>query len=336
MEQGFQGLFQNLHLPGSMVWGILAVSAIAAYLLGCLNGAVIVSKYILQDDVRDHGSGNAGLTNFHRTFGGKLTLAVIAADVLKMLLAVFMASALFSVVLQETPIFVRYWAGVWCALGHMFPCMFRFRGGKGILSGGALAILLDWRVALAVWGIFILIAVATRLVSLASCAAGALFPVMTMIVYRDTSIFIMSLIVGGLILWQHRGNLSRLVQGKESKFSLSGGKSKGKPPASRSGKPRPPAPRRETAAEEKRERPRSEKPRSEKPRNVAGDFARRSSSAARPPSSRDESETSIGRDRERKSRRSVDGHTQDRKREKLWDDFDIIGLEDDTSNKRRK
>ena len=333
MEQGLQGLFQNLHLPSSMVWGILAVSAIVAYLLGCLNGAVIVSKYILQDDVRDHGSGNAGLTNFHRTFGGKLTLAVIAADVLKMLLAVFMASALFSVVLQETPIFVRYWAGVWCAFGHMFPCMFHFRGGKGILSGGALALLLDWRVALAVWGIFILIAVATRLVSLASCAAGALFPVMTMIVYRDISIFVMSLIVGGLILWQHRGNLSRLVQGKESKFSLSGGKSKGKPPASRSGKPKPPtAPRRETAGEEKRERPRSEKPRS-----VAADSAGRSgSSGARPPRSRDASDASVERDRERKSRRGVAGHTQERKREALWDDFDIIGLEDDTSKRRRK
>lgn len=207
-------------LPLGALIGMAIVSAVLAYLLGCLNGAVIVSKYILQDDVRDHGSGNAGLTNFYRSFGGKLTLVVIAVDMLKMFVAVFFGHVIFSIALSEVPIIVRFWTGLFCALGHMFPVMFQFRGGKGILSGGALALMLDWRMALAVWGIFILIAILTKLVSLGSCVAGAAFPVAAILVYRDLSIFFLALGVALLILFQHRANIGRLTHGKESKFTF--------------------------------------------------------------------------------------------------------------------
>ena len=128
-------------------------AAVIAYFLGCSNGAVIISKYILRDDVRTHGSGNAGLTNFHRTFGGGLTLVVILIDVLKAVLAILIATHFF---LGDTA-FAKYWAGLFCLLGHMFPCMFGFKGGKGILSGGTIAIMIDWRVALVVWGGFIVL-----------------------------------------------------------------------------------------------------------------------------------------------------------------------------------
>ena len=147
---------------------VLLLPAVIAYFCGCFNGAVIVSKYILRDDVRSHGSGNAGLTNFYRTFGGPLTAVVILTDVLKAVVAVLVASAL----LGGTD-FAKYWAGLFCLLGHMFPCMFHFRGGKGILSGGAIAIMIDWRVALVVWGGFLILAVATKYVSLGSCWAGS-------------------------------------------------------------------------------------------------------------------------------------------------------------------
>ncbi len=121
--------------------------AVEAYFCGCFNGAVIVSKYILRDDVRNHGSGNAGLTNFYRAFGGPLTLAVILTDVLKAVVAVWLGM-LWMGQLPNGDILAKYWAGLFCLLGHMFPCMFRFKGGKGILSGGAIAIMIDWRVAL--------------------------------------------------------------------------------------------------------------------------------------------------------------------------------------------
>ena len=135
-------------------WLALAAAGVAvvAYCLGCFNGAVVVSRYILRNDVRSHGSGNAGLTNFYRAFGGPLTLAVILTDVLKAVVAVWLGM-LWMGQLPNGDILAKYWAGLFCLLGHMFPCMFRFKGGKGILSGGAIAIMIDWRVALVVWGV---------------------------------------------------------------------------------------------------------------------------------------------------------------------------------------
>jgi glycerol-3-phosphate acyltransferase PlsY len=214
------------HLSGvfavSPGWLALACAGVAvlAYFLGCFNGAVVVSKYVLRNDVRDHGSGNAGLTNFHRTFGGPLTGAVVAADVAKAVIAVLFSMWIFGVLSPDLITFSKYWAGMFCLLGHMFPCTFQFRGGKGILSGGAIAIMIDWRVALVVWGGFLVLAVLTRYVSLGSCWAGASFPFVTGFVYRDVVLVVMAVIIGGLILWKHRGNIQRLVSGTESKFTL--------------------------------------------------------------------------------------------------------------------
>ncbi|MGI5934109.1 MAG: glycerol-3-phosphate acyltransferase [Lawsonibacter sp.] len=204
-------------------------SAVLSYFLGCFNGAVIVSKYILGDDVRNHGSGNAGLTNFYRTFGGPLTLVVILCDVLKAVIAVGLAGYCADKYLFDgwpypthalADVFCKYWAGLWCLLGHMFPCMFHFKGGKGILSGGAIAIMIDWRIALVVWGGFLILAVATKYVSLGSLWAGASFPVATWFVYRDPVIALLGLVIGGLVVYMHRGNIKRLISGTENKFSL--------------------------------------------------------------------------------------------------------------------
>ncbi len=208
-------------------------AAVIAYFCGCFNGAVIVSKYILKDDVRNHGSGNAGLTNFYRTFGGPLTLAVILCDVLKAVAAILAGvwlSGFYSPGLgvdapQPDPAMVvtvfKYWAGLFCLLGHVFPCMFGFKGGKGILSGGTIAIMIDWRLALLVWGGFLILAVLTRYVSLGSVFAAAAFPVGTwLFVSRDLVIMVLAFLLGGLVLYMHRGNIHRLLTGTENKFSL--------------------------------------------------------------------------------------------------------------------
>ena len=152
-------------------WLPALIMAVVAYFCGCFNGAVIVSKYILRDDVRTHGSGNAGLTNFFRTFGGPLTLVVILTDVLKAVAAVLLTTVVFRSFLMNDPMVIvltKYWGGVFCLLGHMFPCMFGFRGGKGILSGGTIALMMDWRIALVVWGGFLILFLLTRYVSLGS------------------------------------------------------------------------------------------------------------------------------------------------------------------------
>ena len=207
----------SMELSAWPVLGMLLAVAVGTYFLGCFNGAVIVSKYILRDDVRGHGSGNAGLTNFYRTFGGALTFVVILTDVLKAVLAVLLGQWLLGFM---DPTFGKYWSALFCLLGHMFPCMFKFKGGKGILSGGTIAIMIDWRVALVVWGGFLILAILTKYVSLGSCWAGASFPFATWFVYQDVVLTVMAVVIGGLILWKHRGNIVRLVHGNESKFSF--------------------------------------------------------------------------------------------------------------------
>ena len=213
-------VLDSAHVSGG--WLALAAVGIAvlAYFLGCFNGAVVVSRYILRDDVRNHGSGNAGLTNFYRTFGGPLTLVVILSDAVKAVVAVLFAMWIAGSISPELITLSKYWAGLFCLLGHMFPVTFQFRGGKGILSGGTIALMMDWRVALVVWGGFLILAIATRYVSLGSCWAGLSFPFVTWFVYQDELIAVLAVIIGGLILWKHRGNMVRIVQGTESKFAL--------------------------------------------------------------------------------------------------------------------
>ena len=210
------------------VWIRVIAAAVIAYFCGCFNGAVIVSKYILRDDVRTHGSGDAGLTNFYRTFGGPLTFVVILTDVLKAVVALLIGRWLLVghlpalAMLMNAPeqAYSDYWCGLFCLLGHMFPCMFQFKGGKGILSGGTIIIMIDWRVALVGWGGFILLFLLTRYVSLGSSSTGIDLPIVTWFVYRDWVLLVLICIMGGLILWKHRSNIARLISGTESKFSF--------------------------------------------------------------------------------------------------------------------
>ena len=224
-------------------WIPALIVAAVSYLLGCFNGAVIISKYILRDDVRTHGSGNAGLTNFHRTFGGPLTFVVILCDVLKAVAAVLFGCWLVGRMLPyESVAFMffggdslsgiagwrmadlvpltKYWAALFCLLGHMFPVTFGFKGGKGILSGGTVAIMIDWRVALVVWGGFLILVLLTRYISLGSCWAGGSFPFATMALYPQPVIVVLGFLCGWTVVYMHRANIKRLLTGTESKFSL--------------------------------------------------------------------------------------------------------------------
>lgn len=198
--------------------------AVIAYFCGCFNGAVIVSKYILHDDVRTHGSGNAGLTNFFRTFGGPLTLVVILCDVLKAVVAILVGVAIArNFIVDDIPVLIlaKYWSALFCLLGHIFPCMFGFKGGKGILSGGTIAIMIDWRVALLVWGGFLILVALTRYVSLGSVFAAAGFPFGTwFFVSHDVVIMALAICLGALVIYMHRGNIQRLLKGEERKLSF--------------------------------------------------------------------------------------------------------------------
>ena len=201
-------------MSASLTAALFALTAAAAYLCGCVNGAIMISKRIFKDDVRTHGSGNAGLTNFYRNYGGHYAALVIALDAVKMVLAVAVACLLLGASVES-----KLWGGLWCTLGHMFPVTYKFKGGKGILSCGTLLILLDWRVAVLCWGVFLLLSMLTRYVSLGSVVCSACAPVGVAVFYPNHG-FALALVtvIAALVIWAHRGNIRRLIHGTESKF----------------------------------------------------------------------------------------------------------------------
>ena len=196
----------------------VALTLLVSYLLGCFNGSVMTSHFIIRDDVRQHGSGNAGLTNFYRTYGARYALCVIICDMGKTVLACLIGGYLMHWVVGDWTLGLLI-AGIGCELGHMFPVFFGLRGGKGILSGGVLVLLLDWRVALIAWGLFAVLWLTTRYVSLGSVAATASMPVSVFLLMGHHWLYtVLSAAVAALVIWCHRGNIQRLLSGTEKKF----------------------------------------------------------------------------------------------------------------------
>ena len=191
------------------------IIAVLAYLLGCCNGAIITSKLFLKEDVRTHGSGNAGLTNFQRSYGGWLTLVVVAVDVLKAVLACLLGTWLVG---TDSAMML---GGVCAMIGHMFPVFFGFRGGKGILTGAAVAVMVDWRVFLIILAVFVIAVALTRYVSLGSVLGAAVFSLgFLLLSWGDWATIVLAFLAGIGAIVMHRGNISRLIHGTERKLSF--------------------------------------------------------------------------------------------------------------------
>ena len=171
-------------------------------------------------DIRKQGSGNIGTTNTMRILGIKVGALTLVCDCLKCVAAVVVVWLLFRTSYPEHIVLLELYGALGAILGHDFPFFMKFKGGKGILSGGPIAIMMDWRIALVVWGGFLVLVVLTRYVSLGSCFAGASFPFATWFVYQDATITVLAVVIGGLILYMHRGNIHRLLTGTENKLSL--------------------------------------------------------------------------------------------------------------------
>ena len=197
---------------------IVLLTVVLGYLLGNLNGAVCVSKF-LGDDVRTHGSGNAGLTNFIRNYGTGKAAAVILIDAGKAVVACLIGGFL----LQKT---LGYQTG--CAvggaaviLGHAYPVFLGFRGGKGILSGFFVALMVDWRIALLILVVFAAAYLLTGYVSLGSVLAAVSFCVSFLVLHGDNLVLmICGVFTGALATFMHRENIFRLIKGQERKTDL--------------------------------------------------------------------------------------------------------------------
>ena len=202
------------------MWFSVLIAGLVAYLLGNLNGAVVMSQ-LKNDDVRSHGSGNAGLTNYIRNFGAASALYVIAIDMGKAALACQAAAML----LEPHGFYEEGKAlgGLFVILGHNFPILLGFRGGKGILSGVTVALMLDWRLGLLVFSIFLVAYLSTRYVSLGSVlSAGSFGFFYAFFHWGSTFPVLVGFILSGLIVWMHRGNIERLLKGQERKTELFG------------------------------------------------------------------------------------------------------------------
>ena len=213
----------------TVAFAVLLVMLLS-YFFGCFNGSFMVSHFIIRDDVRKHGSGNAGLTNFYRTYGAKYALLVIACDMGKTVAACLLGSVFFRCLGWDGTLGTLL-AGLGCELGHIFPVFYGLRGGKGILSGGTLVLLLNWRVAAVAWALFLLLWLTTRYVSLASITATCSAPITVYFVYGHNWLYTgLCLAVAALVVWCHRENIQRLLHGTEKKFKWHVNPTEGKDP----------------------------------------------------------------------------------------------------------
>ena len=200
------------------MWLNALICFLCAYLLGNLNGSVCISA-LMHDDVRSHGSGNAGLTNFIRNYGTGRALLVILIDAGKAVIACLTGGLLLAPLglwLEGVML-----AGFSVLLGHTFPALLGFRGGKGILSGLFVALVADWRIALILIAVFAIIYFATRYVSLGSVLGAAAFCICFAVFHHDNLFVTVSgILAGGLVIFMHRGNIQRLLKGNERKTDL--------------------------------------------------------------------------------------------------------------------
>ena len=200
----------------------IILSVLTGYMLGNLNGAFLVSYLVANEDVRKRGSGNAGLTNFVRNYGGKPAVMVIGTDMGKAVLACLVGGALLAPFGQE--IAGRAIGGLSVILGHAFPALLGFKGGKGILSGVTVALCLDWRIGLFVFGIFLVAYWLTHYVSLGSVLSSGSFGFIYAIFHWDQKFAVcVGFILSALIVWLHRSNIRRLLKGEERRTNLLGG-----------------------------------------------------------------------------------------------------------------
>lgn len=199
-----------------------AVVALVSYLLGSVSFAVIVSRIGAKDDVRNHGSGNAGMTNILRSYGKKMAAFTAIGDFGKGVIAVALGRIIFSLAGIQG-IDAGYIAGLFVILGHLYPLFFGFKGGKGVLTSLGAAVIVSPIPFLVIAGIAIPTVFAVKIVSLISIIGFALYPVVVVAV--DLLLnkplwgeLLFSLIVSSLGIWKHRGNIQRLRAGTEYKF----------------------------------------------------------------------------------------------------------------------
>lgn len=186
---------------------------VLSYLLGSINLAIIVSGKFYGEDIRNHGSGNAGMTNVMRTYGKKMAVITFIGDFLKAVVASIIGRILFGYI-------GAYVAGLFCFIGHIFPCFYKFKGGKGVVTACAMVLMTDWRAFLILIAIFILIVCVTKYISLGAVIALMFYPIVLDRLGNKGFPVLIATIMMLMGIWVHRANIKRITEGNENKFSF--------------------------------------------------------------------------------------------------------------------
>ena len=205
------------------------IVAVIAYLIGSINFSIILSKKMAGFDIREKGSGNAGTTNMLRAVGKKAAVITLICDILKGIVSVLIAVLAGKIIKNLDNALLVQLAGICVILGHTFPIFFKFKGGKGIATSLGVLLITNWQIGL-ICLVFALVLIAlTKMVSVGSIAAGILFPVLVAFINQNYivptsnsnwSYLIFSIIIALMVIFNHRANIQRILNGTENKLSF--------------------------------------------------------------------------------------------------------------------
>ena len=224
---------------------ILLLGAFVSYLLGSVNSALIFTRLFKNRDIREVGSGNAGMTNAFRAGGKVVGILTLLGDLLKVFLAVWFGRLLLFPLLESLaptpelaavfhPMLAAYFCGFCCFIGHIYPIFFGFKGGKGVVTAVGTVLMVDWRLFILTFGTFLLILLITKYVSVSSIIAAVSYPIGAFTLYgffhEPGSGFkfglldlrlaetLITVLFAALIIFNHRPNIGRLLRGEENKI----------------------------------------------------------------------------------------------------------------------
>ncbi len=213
---------------------IYIIVAVIAYLIGSINFSVLISKKMAGFDVREKGSGNAGTTNMLRSVGKKAAAITLVCDILKGVVSIVIAIIVGNIAKNLDRELLLQIAGIAVVLGHTFPIFFGFKGGKGVATSLGVLLMSNWQIGLICLVFAVVLMALTRMVSLGSCAAAVLFPVLTLFINQHYTVltdgksgrvyFVYSVILAIIVLYNHRSNIKRILSGTENKLSFKGTK----------------------------------------------------------------------------------------------------------------
>ena len=198
------------------------------YFLGSINTSIIISRLFFGEDVRNYGSGNAGMTNVLRTYGKKSAALTLVGDVLKTVIAILIGRfigfpVMFGSVIGESAYgvsFAGYITALFCVIGHTFPAYYKFKGGKGVLCAAAAIAMLSPLTFLWLFIMFVIIVVGTKFVSLGSVIAVMTYPILLDRIEGTSICTVIAFMMAAIVVYNHRTNIKRLLEGKENKISI--------------------------------------------------------------------------------------------------------------------